>query len=204
MAISVCSALWRAHHDKWRRSVALRNTLRATGRLQRLPLSIPGMSPSARNDLDAIDCRIVSALQADGRLTNIDLADSRPVASPWLRRVKRLDGNDTRGLSRVPHAIVSAGLFRFVGVKIDGHADERPLGLEKAVSPCPRSSLAISSRASDYLPRNRRPRSRPLPAISGRQALNLPIVREVRSNIAIQTVKANAPLPLRHLDAGPR
>jgi len=28
----------------------------------------------------------------------------------------------------------------------------------------------------------------------------MPIVREVRSNIAIQTVKAGAPLPLGHLD----
>ena len=30
--------------------------------------------------------------------------------------------------------------------------------------------------------------------------LNLPIVREVRSNIAIQTIKAGAPLPLSHLE----
>ena len=29
--------------------------------------------------------------------------------------------------------------------------------------------------------------------------LNLPLVREVRSNIAIQTLKAAAPLPLGHL-----
>jgi Lrp/AsnC family leucine-responsive transcriptional regulator len=30
--------------------------------------------------------------------------------------------------------------------------------------------------------------------------LNLPIVREVRSNIAIQTLKAGAPLPLEHFE----
>jgi Lrp/AsnC family leucine-responsive transcriptional regulator len=30
--------------------------------------------------------------------------------------------------------------------------------------------------------------------------LNLPIIREVKSNIAIQTLKAGAPLPLGHLD----
>jgi len=29
--------------------------------------------------------------------------------------------------------------------------------------------------------------------------LNLPLVREVRSSIAIQTLKAGAPLPLAHL-----
>jgi Lrp/AsnC family leucine-responsive transcriptional regulator len=31
--------------------------------------------------------------------------------------------------------------------------------------------------------------------------LNLPTVREVRSNIAIQTLKAGAPLPLDHLSS---
>jgi Lrp/AsnC family leucine-responsive transcriptional regulator len=31
--------------------------------------------------------------------------------------------------------------------------------------------------------------------------LELPIVREVRSSIAIQTLKAGAPLPLEHLDS---
>jgi len=30
--------------------------------------------------------------------------------------------------------------------------------------------------------------------------LNLPIIREVRSSIAIQTLKAGAPLPLDHLN----
>ena len=34
--------------------------------------------------------------------------------------------------------------------------------------------------------------------------LELPIVREVRSNIAIQTLKAGAPLPLAHLEARAR
>lgn len=31
--------------------------------------------------------------------------------------------------------------------------------------------------------------------------LNLPVIREVRSNIAIQTLKSGAPLPLAHLAA---
>jgi Lrp/AsnC family leucine-responsive transcriptional regulator len=30
--------------------------------------------------------------------------------------------------------------------------------------------------------------------------LNMPIVREVKSNIAIQTLKAGGPLPLAHLE----
>src|ERR1700720_2887133 len=43
-------------------------------------------------DLDPIDCRIVAALQADGRLTNLELAERVGLSpSPCLRRVKRLE-----------------------------------------------------------------------------------------------------------------
>jgi Lrp/AsnC family leucine-responsive transcriptional regulator len=43
-------------------------------------------------DLDAIDRRIIAALQEDGRLTNADLAQRVGLsASPCLRRVNRLE-----------------------------------------------------------------------------------------------------------------
>src|SRR3954464_11505060 len=43
-------------------------------------------------DLDAIDCRIITALQANGRLSNIELAEKVGLsASPCLRRVRRLE-----------------------------------------------------------------------------------------------------------------
>jgi Lrp/AsnC family transcriptional regulator, leucine-responsive regulatory protein len=42
--------------------------------------------------LDAIDRRIVAALQADGRLSNVELAERVGLSpSPCLRRVKRLE-----------------------------------------------------------------------------------------------------------------
>ena len=43
-------------------------------------------------NLDAIDLRILNALQADGRLTNQELADQVGLSpSPCLRRVRRLE-----------------------------------------------------------------------------------------------------------------
>jgi Lrp/AsnC family leucine-responsive transcriptional regulator len=43
-------------------------------------------------DLDAIDCRIVAALQDDARLSNVELAERVGLSpSPCLRRVKRLE-----------------------------------------------------------------------------------------------------------------
>ena len=75
-----------------------------------------------KTDLDTIDRRIVAELQANGRLSNVELAD-------------------------------------MVGL---------------SPSPCSRRVVG--------------------------KLLNLPIVREVRSNIAIQALKAGAPLPFGHLD----
>ncbi|MEA2852547.1 MAG: Lrp/AsnC family transcriptional regulator, leucine-responsive regulatory protein, partial [Rhodospirillaceae bacterium] len=82
-------------------------------------------------DLDAIDRRIVAALQADGRLTNIDLADRIGLSpSPCLRRVKRLerDGYIEAYRAVLRRDRVGLGFSVFVGVKIDGHANERALG----------------------------------------------------------------------------
>ena len=45
------------------------------------------------DDLDAIDLRILTALQADGRLSNVELAERVGLSpSPCLRRVKALEG----------------------------------------------------------------------------------------------------------------
>jgi Lrp/AsnC family transcriptional regulator, leucine-responsive regulatory protein len=161
-----------------------------------------------KNDLDAIDCRIVSALQADGRLSNIDLADRIGLSpSPCLRRVKRLE---REGYIEAYRAVlqrdrVGLGFSVFVGVKIDGHANERALGFEKAVVAMPEVvACHMVSGEADYFLEIVVPDLDHYRRFLVDKLLDLPIVREVRSNIAIQTVKAGAPLPLGHLDAGRR
>ena len=45
-----------------------------------------------RAELDSIDIRILRALQADGRMTNVELASRVGIsAPPCLRRVRRLE-----------------------------------------------------------------------------------------------------------------
>ena len=57
---------------------------------------------SGSNVLDAIDRRILSELQADGRMTNVELARRAGIsAPPCLRRVRRLE---EAGLIRGYHA----------------------------------------------------------------------------------------------------
>lgn len=157
-----------------------------------------------KDDLDAIDCRIVAALQADGRLTNIDLADRVGLSpSPCLRRVKRLerDGYIEAYRAVLRRDRIGLGFSVFVGVKIDGHANERALGFEKAVVAMPEVvACHLVSGDADYFLEIVVPDLDHYRRFLVDKLLELPIVREVRSNIAIQTVKAGAPLPLDHLD----
>jgi Lrp/AsnC family transcriptional regulator, leucine-responsive regulatory protein len=155
------------------------------------------------SDLDTIDCRIVAELQSDGRLSNVELADKIGLSpSPCLRRVKRLE---QEGYIEGYRAVlrrdrVGLGFSVFVGVRLDGHANDRALAFEKAIVEMPEvvACHLVSGDADYFL-------EVVVPDLAGYQRflvgklLNLSVVREVRSNIAIQTLKAGAPLPLEHL-----
>jgi Lrp/AsnC family leucine-responsive transcriptional regulator len=153
--------------------------------------------------LDPIDCRIVAALQADGRLSNVDLADKVGLSpSPCLRRVKRLEreGYIEAYRAALRRDRMGLGFSVFVGVKIEGHANERALAFERAViSMTEVLACHLISGEVDYLLEVVVPDLESYQQFLVGKLLNLPMVREVRSNIAIQTLKVGAPLPLDHL-----
>ena len=73
-------------------------------------------------ELDAIDRRIISTLQENGRLSNVELADSVGLSpSPCLRRVRRLEHQGYIEAYRavLQRRLVGLGLTVFVGVKIE-------------------------------------------------------------------------------------
>src|SRR6202158_6295161 len=157
-------------------------------------------------DLDPADCRIVAELQANGRLSNVELADKIGLSpSPCLRRVKRLerDGYIEGYRAALRRDRIGLGFSVFIGVKIDGHTNERALAFEKAVLEMPEViACHLVSGESDYFLEVVVPDLGDYQRFLVGELLNLPIVREVRSNIAIQTLKAGAPLPLAHLELG--
>ncbi|WP_395708841.1 Lrp/AsnC family transcriptional regulator [Reyranella sp.] len=155
------------------------------------------------SDLDALDRRIIAALQGDGRLSNVELADRVGLSpSPCLRRVKQLE---REGYIEGYRAVlrrdrVGLGFSVFVGVKIDGHANERALKFEQAVAAMPEViACHLVSGEADYFLEVVVPDLQHYQRFLVDKLLELPIVREVRSNIAIQTIKTGAPLPLGHL-----
>src|SRR5215467_8918291 len=155
-------------------------------------------------DLDTIDCRVITELQADARLSNVELAERVGLSpSPCLRRVKRLerDGYIIGYRAALRRERVGLGFSVFVGVKIDSHANERALTFERAVTAMPEViSCHLVSGEADYFLEVVVPDLEHYQQFLVGKLLNLPIVREVRSNIAIQTLKAGAPLPLAHLE----
>ena len=95
---------------------------------------------------------------------------------------------------------IGLGLTVFVGVKIEGHADDRATTCEEAVVAFPEViACHMIAGEADYLLEVTVPDLDAYQKFLVGKLLNLPLVREVRSNIAIQTLKAAAALPLGHL-----
>jgi Lrp/AsnC family leucine-responsive transcriptional regulator len=156
-----------------------------------------------KSPLDAIDRRIIAELQCDARLSNVELADKVGLSpSPCLRRVKRLEheGYIEGYRAALRRDLVGLGFSVFVGVTIDGHANERALEFEDAIKAMPEViACHLVSGEADYFLEVVVPDVQQYQQFLLAKLLNLPIVRQVRSSIAIQTLKAGAPLPLGHL-----
>lgn len=156
-----------------------------------------------QDDLDAIDRRIIAALQADGRLSNVDLAEAVGLSpSPCLRRVKRLerDGYITAYRAALGRGRIGLGVTVFVGLKIEGHADDRADAMQEAIAAMPEVvGFHMVAGEADYLLEVVVPDLEHYQRFLLDRLLSMPIIKEVRSNIALQTIKAGAPLPLGHL-----
>lgn len=155
--------------------------------------------------LDAIDRAIIAALQADGRLSNVDLAGLVGLSpSPCLRRVQRLE---REGYIETYRAVlnrqrVGLGVTVFVGVKIDAHADVRADEMKDAITAMPEVvAFHMVSGETDYLLEVVVPDLEQYQRFLLDRLLALAIIKEVRSNIALQTIKVAGPLPLDHLAA---
>lgn len=156
-------------------------------------------------DLDHIDRRIITELQADGRLSNVELAERVGLsASPCLRRINRLERQGYIASYRavLGRKRIGLGFTVFLGVKLDSHANAPAEVFEQAVLAMDEViGCHIVSGESDYI----------LEVVTSDldayqkfllgKLLVMPIIREVRSNIALQSLKADAPLPLEHLSA---
>ena len=152
---------------------------------------------------DAVDRRILAALQRDARLTNVQLAEEVGLSpSPCLRRVKLLEeaGILTGYHASLDRAEVGLGLMVFVGVKVERHGDTDAESFRVAVRRLPEVVVChIVSGETDFLLQVVVPDLAAYERFLMGTLLKLPGVRDIRSNFVLQTVKAQTALPLDHL-----
>jgi Lrp/AsnC family leucine-responsive transcriptional regulator len=151
---------------------------------------------------DTVDRAIVSRLQHDGRIANVDLADAIALSpSACLRRVKALEAS---GIIAGYHAEVSRpraglGLTVFVGLKVEGHSAETSVRIEQALLAIPAVvSCYLVSGTDDFLIEAVVPDLASYEQLLLGQILSIPWVVEARSTFAIRTVLSRGPLPLDH------
>jgi len=153
--------------------------------------------------IDRVDRRLLEVLQAEGRISNVALAERLHLSpSPCLRRHKALE---ERGVIDGYRAVldreaIGLALTVFVEVKVDGHSEEKARAIEEAVAKMPEVvSCHIVSGAADFLLEVVVPDLRAYERLLLGSLLKLPAINDVRSNFAIREVKRSSPLPLGHL-----
>jgi DNA-binding Lrp family transcriptional regulator len=153
--------------------------------------------------LDTTDRRILDALQEDGRLSNVDLADRVSLSpSPCLRRVKRLEDEGIIAGYRavLDRKTAGLGLTVFVEIKAGQHSKENAEKLQDALRAVPEIvSCHMVSGAADFLAEIVVADLEAYERLMGDVLLTLPNIVDIRSNFAIRAVKTAGPLPLSQL-----
>lgn len=154
-------------------------------------------------NLDAIDLRILNALQADGRLSNQQLADQVGLSpSPCLRRVRRLERD---GFIRTYRAVldresVGLGLTVFVDIKVEKHSRDNAQALQEALAALPEVvSCHMVSGTADFIVEIVVTNLKAYERLLTEKLLTLPMIGDIRSNFALTRVKSDSALPLTHL-----
>jgi Lrp/AsnC family leucine-responsive transcriptional regulator len=150
--------------------------------------------------MDATDLAMLRHLQDDGRLPNAALAERVHLSpSPSLRRLKRLEEDGTiRGYRAiVDRRRVGLGLTVFVEVKLSGHSRRRAQEFGEAVAGIDAIvACHIVAGMSDMMLEVVVPDLAAYEHLLLETLLELPGVTDVRSNVAIRTIKEAGPLPL--------
>lgn len=160
-------------------------------------------------ELDKIDCKILSILQADGRLTNQEVAEKINLSpSPCLRRIKRLEesGVIRQYVALLDPTKIGLGLLAYVNVRLEKHSDQPAKGASRS----PRDDFAASigqwpevvacyamTGEMDYLLRVHVEDMNHFSRFMMETLLRHPAVLDVKSSFALQQIKDTTALPVR-------
>ncbi|MFZ6721506.1 Lrp/AsnC family transcriptional regulator [Undibacterium sp. Ji49W] len=159
-------------------------------------------------ELDKIDRKILAILQADGRLTNQEVAERVNLSpSPCLRRIKRLEDSGVirKYVALLEPAKIGLGLLAYVNVRLEKHSDAPGKGASRS----PRDDFSASvgqwpevvacyamTGEMDYLLRVHVEDMNHFSRFMMETLLRHPAVLDVKSSFALQQIKDTTALPV--------
>lgn len=154
--------------------------------------------------MDKIDRRILTELQNDGNITNLDLADKVGLSpSPCARRVKQLEeagviGSTVTLLNPLP---LNLKLTAIIQINMDRHTPERFEEFERTVAEFPEvvECLLVTGQSADYQLRVRVPDMEGYQAFLLNKITRIKGVTDVHSSFIMREVISKTQMPLNHM-----
>ena len=160
------------------------------------------MTRKSRNPkvLDRTDRRILECLQADGRISNVQLARKVNLTpTPCIERVKRLEQHGyIRGYTAILNpALVNASLLVFVEIDLSHTSPDAFRRFREEAQKLPEiMDCHLVSGNFDYLIKARVSDMKAYRELLGEKILSLPGVKGSRSYVVMEEVKETLNLPL--------
>ena len=155
------------------------------------------------NDYDNTDLRLLDCLQAEARLSNVELSERVHLSpSQCHRRLRRLEqAGLVRGYAaQLDRERLGFGVVAFVNVSLEKQSEHPAQAFNQAVQDLPEilECHAVSGEA-DYLLRVVAADLKAFSDFLMHRLLRLPMVAHVRSSILLDEVKSTTALPLGRL-----
>ena len=158
--------------------------------------------------LDTLDLRILAELQADGSLSNVELARRVHLSpSPCLARVKALEatGVISRYVALASAAALGLGLNVFINISLRTQSKEALADFERRIAEHDEvMECYLMTGDSDYLIRVALPDIAALERFIIEQLTPIAGIEKIRSSFALKQVRYKTALPLTALPAAVR
>ncbi|QFU74199.1 Lrp/AsnC family transcriptional regulator [Halioglobus maricola] len=155
--------------------------------------------------LDRTDRKILDAMQSNGRISNLELAELVNLSpTPCSRRVKRLEesGLIERHVSLLNQSMLGLKLTAYIGISMDRHTPDRFEAFEQEVASYPEvmACSVVTGQSSDYLLKAVVPDMEYYEKFLLGKLTRIPGVTGVHSSFELRRVVLRTELPLQHIN----
>jgi Lrp/AsnC family leucine-responsive transcriptional regulator len=162
------------------------------------------VAPGSPLKLDRTDRRILALMQADGRISNLELAEKVGLSpTPCSRRVKRLEesGLIDRHVTLLNQALLGLNITAMISITMDRHTPDRFENFERQVTVFPEvvECSIVTGQAADYLLKAVLPDMTYYEEFLLGRLTRIEGVTGVHSSFVLRKVISRTELPLDHI-----